>query len=206
MKDKELSEIPEEYREFIKKMREYGYGIKNKTTGDEILEFIKNKKRLPIVSIKEENGLYIKWLNSDEKKAWTIYDGKPIEDVPENYRNFVKKMREHEEIYKQNKANSQSNTLTDSDEEFGKIEDIEQIERPYKNEKDDNKYLDLNKLSDEELDKYINDIEIKQRENEKKIEKLKKIKKLMELSKKLDAEIEELENQINTKEGSEFYE
>ena len=198
-----IEKVPEKYREFVRKMREYGYGIK---IGDEILEFIKNKKRLPIVSIKEENGLYIKWLNSDEKKAWTIYDGKPIEDVPENYRNFVKKMREHEEIYKQNKANSQSNTLTDSDEEFGKIEDIEQIERPYKNEKDDNKYLDLNKLSDEELDKYINDIEIKQRENEKKIEKLKKIKKLMELSKKLDAEIEELENQINAKEGSEFYE
>lgn len=137
-------------------------------------------------------------LNSDEKKAWTIFDGKPIEDVPGNYRNFVKKMREYEEMYKQNKANFPSSTLTDS------VEDIEQIERPYKNEKDDNKYLDLNKLSDEELDKYINNIEIKQRENEKKIEKLKKIEEnpsiIENLSNdRLDQLINHYENIINIK-------
>ena len=193
--EKAIEEIPKKYRDFIKKMREKGYGVEKKSFEEEIFEFIEERKRIPISASEEkEKVLYRKWLNSDERKAWTIFDGKPIEDVPENYRNFVKKMREYQDIYKHNKANSQSSTLTDSDEEF------EEIEQFYKNEKDDNKYQDLKKLSVEELDKYINDIENEQKEKERKIKRMKKIKKLkelMKLSQEQDKEISELKRQIN---------
>ena len=64
----------------------------------------------------------------------------------------------------------------------------------------------LDDLSDEELDKFIEDMNAMQKEKEQKIERLKKIKKakeLIALSKKQDKEITELESQIQ-KEGIEF--
>lgn len=66
--------------------------------------------------------------------------------------------------------------------------------------------INVDGLSDEELDKFIEDMNAKQRENEQKIERLRKIKRakeLIALSKKQDKEISDLESQIKT-EGIEF--
>ena len=57
-------------------------------------------------------------------------------------------------------------------------------------------------MSDEELDKFIEDMDAKQKENAEKIERLKKIKiykLLIALSKKQYKEIADLENQIQMK-------
>lgn len=60
----------------------------------------------------------------------------------------------------------------------------------------------IDELSDEELDKFIEDMDAKQKENAEKIERLKKIKRakeLIALSKQQDKEIVDLENQIQMK-------
>ena len=110
---KSIEEVPEEYREFIKQMREYGYGIKEKTLQEQIIEFIRNSPNheLPSSSISEngkklarnemsveqrkEVNLYGSWRHSEEKKILKEYTGRPIKEVPEEYREFIKQMREY---------------------------------------------------------------------------------------------------------------
>ena len=107
--------MPEEYREFISKMREYGYGIeKEKNLQEQIIEFIENSSahNIPRGSIKDENkrkkrvdnmtpeehfeiNLYKRWNNSKEKEVLEKCSGKSIEEVPEEYRGFISKMREY---------------------------------------------------------------------------------------------------------------
>lgn len=93
--------------------------------------------------------------------------------------------------------------------EFGEIirpaktENIETTNEKVQENVEDSK---LDNLSDEELDKFIEDMNAKQKEKEQKIERLKKIKRakeLIALSKKQDKEISDLESQIQ-KEGIEF--
>ena len=115
---KPIEDVPEKYRKFVEKMREYGYGIKKKTIGDEILEFIENKKRLPNAFVKEECRLYARWRKSSEKRALEIFEGKPIEDVPEKYREFVKEMRNYKETIKTSKKQRKIKRSFDS----GKIQ------------------------------------------------------------------------------------
>ena len=109
---KSIEEVPEEYREFIRQMREYGYGAKAITLQGQMVEFIEcnQGKRLPQKDIyrdgkklkrkemtpKEdyESRLRGRWNNSEEKKILKEYTGKPIEEVPEEYREFIEKMRE----------------------------------------------------------------------------------------------------------------
>ena len=66
----------------------------------------------------------------------------------------------------------------------------------------------MDDFSDEELDKFIEEMDAKQKEKEQRIERLKKIKRakeLIALSKQQDREISELESQIQ-KEGMDFNE
>ena len=96
---KSIEEVPAEYREFMRKMREYGYGIeKKKTLQEQIIEFIQNSNTnsLPKSANKgKESNLYARWRASKEKEILEEYAGKPIEEVPENYRKFVNKMRKY---------------------------------------------------------------------------------------------------------------
>ncbi len=86
------------------------------------------------------------------------------------------------------------------------ISNIQSIENNSNQENNNIKKDDIEKLSDEELDRFIEAEDQKQKEKQQKIERLRKIKKakeLIALSKQQDKEIAELESQIQ-KEGMEF--
>lgn len=89
------------------------------------------------------------------------------------------------------------NTIQDKEEPINISQSGEVIEEtiPQNN-------TNIDELSDEELDKFIEDMDAKQKENAEKIERLKKIKRakeLIALSKQQDKEIADLENQIQMK-------
>ena len=94
-----IEEVPEEYREFVSKMREYGYGLANKKTlQEQIIEFVENSdtNSLPSSANKgDESNLYARWFRSKEKEILEEYAGRSIDEVPEEYREFVSKMREY---------------------------------------------------------------------------------------------------------------
>ncbi len=116
----EIENIPEEYREKIKSLREYGLGlrgIKNPeenepTIYEQLLEWLEiHNGKMPLGQIRK-NGvvlsvsemskeelkqvrLYNAWNQSDERKILHEYAGKPIEEVPEEYREKVATLRKY---------------------------------------------------------------------------------------------------------------
>ena len=92
---KEIEEIPEEYQEFVRKMREYGYGLIKKILKEEIIEFVNKEGRLPSGTKKREITLYQKWRISEEKRILEEYTGREVKEVPEEYQEFVRQMREY---------------------------------------------------------------------------------------------------------------
>ncbi|MGN1300615.1 MAG: DEAD/DEAH box helicase, partial [Clostridia bacterium] len=101
-KGKALEEIPQEYRELVRTMRSYGTGL---TQYQEVMQFCEREGRVPKQSNKkaseqtkeekEENSLYQKWLNTEEKKIVDGYEGKSLEEIPQEYRELVKTMRNY---------------------------------------------------------------------------------------------------------------
>ena len=101
-KGKALEEIPQEYRELVRTMRSYGTGL---TQYQEVMQFCEREGRVPKQSNKkaseqtkeekEENSLYQKWLNTKEKKIVDGYEGKSLEEIPQEYRELVKTMRNY---------------------------------------------------------------------------------------------------------------
>ena len=142
---KAIEEVPEDYREFISKMREYGYGIKEKSMQEQILEFIENspKKRLPRAQIsknkkiirrkemtkeeQDEVNLRVRWQNSEEKKMLEEYAGKAIEEVPEDYRDFISKMREYGYGLEKRKKRRTSKEIAEAS--ISSLTDIEMSDR-----------------------------------------------------------------------------
>ena len=114
-----IDRVPEEYREKIATLRQYGLEPKpeqEKTTYELVIEFIKNHGRIMKGSFygKGENGkrkqlttdkmteeqnqevnLYARWRKSDECKILQEYAGQPIESVPEEYREKIETLREY---------------------------------------------------------------------------------------------------------------
>ena len=107
---KPIEEVPEEYRERIRVLREYGLGLKEKTIYEQIIEWLElNEGKLPRMSIckngeylkraemteeeKEECNLRDRWYNCKERKILDEYAGRPIEEVPEEYREKIAKLR-----------------------------------------------------------------------------------------------------------------
>ena len=93
-----IEEIPEEYREKIARLREYGLGEKKRTAYEEVIEWLETHEgKLPgngkKVS-KEEKNLYQGWYKSEERKKLEEYAGVPIDEVPEEYREKIAKLRE----------------------------------------------------------------------------------------------------------------
>ena len=106
-----IEEVPEEYREKIAKLREFGLGAKEKTTYEEVIEWLethdgnlmsstfrKNRKELKREEMtqeqQEEVNLYSRWKNSKERKILREYAGRPIKEVPGEYREKIAKLRE----------------------------------------------------------------------------------------------------------------
>ena len=104
-----IESVPEKYREKISKLREYGLGL---TTYKEIIEWLKTHNGKMPQSFFSENGeqknaseltedekyqsnLMDRWYNSEEYKVLTEYRGKPIEDVPKEYRKKISLLRDY---------------------------------------------------------------------------------------------------------------
>ncbi len=126
--------------------------------------------------------------------------------IVEAYKGLGEQVITHSELAEDIEQNEESKYEIN---EFGEIirpakdENAELTDEKSRNGEEDSK---LDDLSDEELDKFIEDMNAMQKEKEQKIERLRKIKKakeLIALSKKQDKEITELEGQIQ-KEGIEF--
>ena len=100
---KPISEVPEEYRERISKLREYGLGKKKMTTYEEVIEFLENHNGRMMQSSKESNTqeqneerkLYNRWIYSKEYKVLNEYRGRPLEEVPEEYRDKIAVLRKY---------------------------------------------------------------------------------------------------------------
>ena len=105
-----IEEIPEEYREKIKTLRSYGLGEKEKTIYEEVIEFLETHNGQIMQSTFKENGkklkakeltqeqhyevkLYEKWRKSQEKAMLEKYEGRPIEEIPEEYREKIARLR-----------------------------------------------------------------------------------------------------------------
>ena len=109
---KPIEEVPEEYREKIARLRSYGLGEEEKTTYEEVIEFLethdgqvmnssitKNGKHLKVKEMTEEQrkevNLHTRWRRSEERKVLEEYIGRPIEEVPEEYREKIAKLRSY---------------------------------------------------------------------------------------------------------------
>ena len=110
-KDQSIENVPEEYREKIATLRKYGLGLENKTTYEEIIEWLEthdgqmprgsfsekeNKKKVTELTSEEhyQVNLMQRWYESEEYSIWKTYKGKNIDDVPEEYRKMILKLRE----------------------------------------------------------------------------------------------------------------
>ena len=107
-----IEEVPEEYREKIAVLRSYGLGEKEKTTYEQVIEFLENhggrimngtfyidgkklnKDKMTPEQRKEVN-LYAKWIKAPEREMLEEYAGRPIEDVPEEYREKIAVLRSY---------------------------------------------------------------------------------------------------------------
>ena len=102
-----IEEVPEEYREKITKLREFGLGKKEKTPYEETIDFLEthdgelmqgNFEGLTVDLMSKEQQyeyrLYQRWRNAKERKVLEEYEEKPIEEVPEEYREKIAKLRE----------------------------------------------------------------------------------------------------------------
>ena len=112
---KKIEEIPEEDREMVITLREYGLGLNltRKPPSEEIIEWLEThngkmprskikrdgQKRLSAdKQTKEENdevNLYRRWNISTEKQKLELYVGKKIEEIPEEDREMVITLREY---------------------------------------------------------------------------------------------------------------
>ena len=106
-----IEKVPEEYRDKIAILREYGLGLKEKTIFEQVIEFLEThngkmmqssfRKDGKILKTNEmtseeqyERKLYYNWNNSAENKILKEYAGQPIENTPEEYRDKIKQLRE----------------------------------------------------------------------------------------------------------------
>ena len=112
---KPIEEVPEEYRDKIARLRSYGLGInkkkEKKTTFEEVIKFLEThdgklmrgsicqegkiltKEGMTKEQIEEVN-LYGRWKRTEEKRILEEYAGQPIENVPEEYRDKIARLRE----------------------------------------------------------------------------------------------------------------
>ena len=104
-----IEDVPEEYREKIAVLRSYGLG---KTIYEQVIEFLEthdgrimrtgfkvngkqlNRDEMTSEQLEEKN-LYARWNYSQEKKILEEYAGRPIEEVPEEYREKIAVLRSY---------------------------------------------------------------------------------------------------------------
>lgn len=114
---KPIKDVPIEYQEMIMTLRKYLLETESKTTYILILDWLKEhngeiphssftKDKRPLSSKemteeqKTEIKLYKRWSYSMEKAIFDKYKGKPIEDVPEEFREKISLLRQYVKIGK----------------------------------------------------------------------------------------------------------
>ena len=111
----DIKEIPEENRELVEMIRNYGYGLQSGlTTFEEIMKFTEENGRMPKASHKkasemtekenEEHNLYQKWLRTEEKKIVDRYAEIDIEEIPEEHRELVQTIRNYGYLVRQQRG------------------------------------------------------------------------------------------------------
>lgn len=114
-----LENVPIDYREKIQKLRSYGLGLikrKEFDTYNEMVEWLKNNDgKYPRTVITNENGerkkaeeftaqesyeisLSHRWYRTEERKIFFEYEGKSIEEVPEEYREKIAELRKYKKV------------------------------------------------------------------------------------------------------------
>ena len=107
---KSIDSIPEGYRETIQILRSFGIGLPEKTTYEKVIDFLYKHGHLMQSSFSqdgvkllrkdmteeqiEEVNLRQRWIASKEKTVLDEYAGQPIENVPEEYREKIAKLRQ----------------------------------------------------------------------------------------------------------------
>ena len=110
--ERDIQEVPEQYREQVATLRSFGLGLKKKIkhdTYEEFVEFLEENGRTPIGNFgkdsrrllmdeltleqKEEVNLYGRWKHSKEKEKLDKYTGVELDDIPEEDREKIAKLR-----------------------------------------------------------------------------------------------------------------
>ena len=137
-----IEDVPEEYREKISVLRAYGLGLEEKTPYEEIIECLEthdgkmpqatfrengNKKKSSELTAEEkyQKNLKNRWYNTEEYKLLIQYTEQPIEDVPEEYREKIAKLRKFGLGMKKSKlqqAKQQRDEAKDKNEQAKELE------------------------------------------------------------------------------------
>ncbi|MBO6244045.1 MAG: hypothetical protein J6O41_05735, partial [Clostridia bacterium] len=128
---RELEEVSEEYREKIEKLRSYGLGLEKndkKPAYEEIIEWLETHNgKMPVQrNSKDEKNLYQRWYWSDEHKILQEYTGKPIEEVPEEYREKIAKLREFGLGLEKSKLQQAKQARDEAKQKNSKAKELEQ--------------------------------------------------------------------------------
>lgn len=110
--ERDIQEVPEQYREQVATLRSFGLGLKKKIkhdTYEEFVEFLEENGRTPIGNFgkdsrrllmdeltpeqKAEVNLYGRWKNSKEKEKLDKYTGVELDDIPVEDRVKIAKLR-----------------------------------------------------------------------------------------------------------------
>ena len=106
----DIEDIPEEHRKTIEMLRKGGLGLEAKTTYEQIIEWLeshngqmpqraskKGKQKIDSKDLtseeRKERNLRKRWEYSNEYKILNEYAGRPIEEVPEEFRDKIAKLR-----------------------------------------------------------------------------------------------------------------
>lgn len=98
----ELKDIPEEHRAMIEKLRSMGLGLKSKKTTNlaDYISFVRDKRREPVYMLHPksnediyERDLKQRWRMCKEYSTYKKYKGILLEEIPEEDRNLVEKIR-----------------------------------------------------------------------------------------------------------------
>ena len=133
---KNIKEIPKEDRALVETIRGFGYGL---TVFEEVMKFCESEGRIPRAISKKaaertedeknEVSLYRKWLKSDERKIADKYVGKNIEEIPEEDRELVEKIRGFGYIEKEKKDTAHIENKMIKNEKEEVIEHIIELQR-----------------------------------------------------------------------------
>ncbi len=97
-----IEEVPDDYRDTVKRLRAIGIGIERKGTTnlEDYISFVRRERREPMHYTNptedqlEEHDIKQKWRVCKEKKTFDKYKGFLLAEIPEEHRELVKTLRD----------------------------------------------------------------------------------------------------------------